>query len=157
MKEIEDYSFMDVEWVEAVNGRELSQADTDRLFDARRFVCRYNRLPYPGEIGCALSHRECYRRLVESDNDIALVLEDDVLFLDHVHVENVINKSVQFLTGKKAGVLTLSSHRVSSTKGKPLVADYEVYRVWFAFETNAYLIHRNSAKTPERYTGFYSG
>lgn len=92
---------MDVEWVEAVNGRELSQADTDRLFDARRFVCRYNRLPYPGEIGCALSHRECYRRLVESDNDIALVLEDDVLFLDHVHVENVINKSVQFLTGKK--------------------------------------------------------
>ncbi len=35
---------------------------------------------------------------------------------------------------------------MSSTKGKSFVADYEIYRVWFAFEANAYLIHRNSAK-----------
>lgn len=31
-----------------------------------------------GEIGCFLSHRDAWQRLVASDNDLALVLEDDV-------------------------------------------------------------------------------
>ena len=32
----------------------------------------------PGEIGCFLSHREAWRRLAESGEELALVLEDDV-------------------------------------------------------------------------------
>lgn len=146
LKEIGDFSFMDIEWVEAVYGKELSPAEASRLFHTKRFVCRYNRLPYPGEIGCTLSHRECFRRLLESDADVALILEDDVLFLDHKNVESLINESIKLLRKKTAGVLTLSYHRVSSSKGKPFVADYSLYRVWRALGTNAYLIHRNSAK-----------
>lgn len=146
LKEIGDFSFMDIEWVEAVYGKELSPAETSRLFHTKRFVCRYNRLPYPGEIGCTLSHRECFRRLLESGADVALILEDDVIFLDHKNIKSLINECVRFLTKKTTGVLTLSSHRVSSSKGKPFVANYSVYRVWSAFGTNAYLIHRNSAK-----------
>lgn len=33
-----------------------------------------------GEIGCFLSHRKCWQRLVESDNNWAIIMEDDILF-----------------------------------------------------------------------------
>ena len=146
LKEIADFTFMDVEWIEAVNGKELSQADTNRLFGIRRFACRYNRLPYPGEVGCTLSHRECYRRLLESNLDVALILEDDVFFQDHASVENILTEGTRFLKEKGKGAITLSCHRVGSVKGKPFVTGYSLCRVWFAFGTNAYLIHRYSAR-----------
>lgn len=146
LKETADFNFMDVEWVEAVNGKELSQTDTERLFNRRLFACRYNRLPYPGEVGCTLSHHECYRRLLESNIDVALILEDDVFFLDHDNVENILTGGAGLLKEKGKGVMTLSDHRVSSARGKPFVAGYSLCRVWFAFGTNAYLIHKDSAK-----------
>lgn len=37
----------------------------------------YGRPLRRGEIGCALAHRECYRRLLASDSEWALVFEDD--------------------------------------------------------------------------------
>ncbi len=37
----------------------------------------YGRSLRIGEIGCALAHRDCYRRLLSSDADWALIFEDD--------------------------------------------------------------------------------
>lgn len=41
---------------------------------------RYPRPLTPGEVGCFLSHRKCWEKLVESDDDWALILEDDCIF-----------------------------------------------------------------------------
>ena len=36
--------------------------------------------PRPPEIGCFLSHRQCWQMVAEGDEDAALILEDDVVF-----------------------------------------------------------------------------
>ena len=40
----------------------------------------YPRALTPGEIGCFLSHRKCWQKLVDSGEDWALILEDDCIF-----------------------------------------------------------------------------
>lgn len=49
-------------------------------FSARSYKFLHGRRPYKPEIGCYLSHVECARRLLESDADFALILEDDLTF-----------------------------------------------------------------------------
>jgi glycosyl transferase, family 25 len=64
--------------IPAVYGASLSQVEKAKLYDDRRanfFCCRSLT---PAEIGCALSHLEAYRRVLEDDLPMALILEDDV-------------------------------------------------------------------------------
>lgn len=49
-------------------------------FDARSYKYLHGRRVIPAEVGCYLSHVECARRLLESDAEYALILEDDVAF-----------------------------------------------------------------------------
>jgi glycosyl transferase family 25 len=41
---------------------------------------RYPHQLTKGEIGCLLSHRKCWQRLVDSDERFGLILEDDIVF-----------------------------------------------------------------------------
>ena len=59
LREVSRYPFMDIELVEAVNGRMLMEEQVEMLFDWKNFSYRYGHEPLPGEIGCTLSHREC--------------------------------------------------------------------------------------------------
>jgi len=62
------------EIVNAVDGREVDIGDTrlvDPVFAART--------PRPGEVGCALSHLEVYRKVLEDGREVACILEDDVV------------------------------------------------------------------------------
>ncbi|MFQ5624620.1 MAG: glycosyltransferase family 25 protein [Paracoccaceae bacterium] len=66
------------EIVEAIDGAHLS--DEERTLRYRPKSCRPH---YPfamrdNEIGCFMSHRKAWRRIVESGLDAALILEDDV-------------------------------------------------------------------------------
>jgi glycosyl transferase family 25 len=57
--------------VPAVDGRKLSEAEVKRLApDGGLFA---------GEIGCFLSHRECWRRIAAGASSSGIVLEDDVI------------------------------------------------------------------------------
>jgi Glycosyltransferase family 25 (LPS biosynthesis protein) len=58
------------EVLDGVDGRELSDEQVAELVLPEANLSR-------GMIGCNLSHIAAYRRLVESDRDVALVLEDD--------------------------------------------------------------------------------
>jgi len=63
----------------AIEGRSLSPAETARHFRPHLHPPPYPFAPLPGEIGCFLSHRACWRRLVDSDAEAALIAEDDVV------------------------------------------------------------------------------
>ena len=66
----------------AVNGRELQQNEIRKLsyaIDDRDIRVRYTRDLTPGEIGCFLSHRKCWKMLLESSHNWALILEDDIV------------------------------------------------------------------------------
>ena len=63
----------------AVDGASLSPAARRAAVARFHAVLARGRLYTTGQIGCALSHRAVYRRMVDEDIPAALVFEDDVL------------------------------------------------------------------------------
>lgn len=66
------------ERVAAVDGAAL--VFPNPAFSARAYRYLHGRKVIPAEVGCYLSHVECARRLLASDAEHALILEDDVAF-----------------------------------------------------------------------------
>lgn len=69
------------EWVEAVYGKTLSDAERRTWYDEAANQRRYHQALMPGEIGCYASHLQVAQRLLDSGEPYALVLEDDVHLL----------------------------------------------------------------------------
>lgn len=69
-----------VERLEAVDGKLFSEEDVEKLTSSVHFSM--GRDLERGEIGCFLSHRKCWKKLLDSDEKYALVLEDDLLLSD---------------------------------------------------------------------------
>jgi glycosyl transferase family 25 len=65
--------------VSAVYGRDLPEADRQRLLDSEAYRRKHGMEPALGELGCYLSHVAVMRALLASTHRFALVLEDDVL------------------------------------------------------------------------------
>jgi glycosyl transferase family 25 len=65
------------EIVEAVEGETLTEEDL-KIYSATQAVRRYGRELVPGEIGCALSHINIWKRMEREGISEVLVLEDDV-------------------------------------------------------------------------------
>ncbi len=77
MKQQLDALGMPFEWVDAVDGRALTQrqiAETCHLNAVAKSPQWLNR----GAIGCALSHLSVYQKMIDDNIPFALVLEDDV-------------------------------------------------------------------------------
>lgn len=135
---------LDVEFVEAVDGCAMSDAERRSAFDYDRFVRRKHCVPTPGEVGCALSHRRVWRRIVDSDDDIALVLEDDITIVGDI--APLLSRAVQYLSAGKPRVL-LSSNRFYYRSSD--VADYgglQCAEPLHAWHTHCYFINRAAAR-----------
>lgn len=146
LAELSKLPFMNYELVEAVDGRSLSKEDAEHLFDRKRFSWRFGREAMPGEIGCTLSHRECYRKLLSSEEEFALILEDDVRFLaKEKQVEELIGTIAGQMPSKPC-IVTLTRHRFYYSWGEHLVGgEYSLCRVREAWGTCAYLVNRKAA------------
>lgn len=71
---------LNFERISAVNGRELS---TDYINKITYPLTHKSKVLFPreltsGEIGCFLSHKRCWTKLLESDEEWAAIIEDDV-------------------------------------------------------------------------------
>lgn len=67
------------EQIDAVNGRHLDADTIAEVYEEKRAIRRTGRPLGRGEIGCAMSHRNVYRLMVERDIALALVLEEDAI------------------------------------------------------------------------------
>ena len=68
------------EFFEAIDG---SRVDTSKFKASPHWMDPYHHTHITeGEIGCALSHFMLWKKIVESDIDRAIILEDDVEFID---------------------------------------------------------------------------
>lgn len=65
--------------ISAVDGRSLSASQRAAAVNRFRWWCTMGRPAEPGEVGCALSHRRVYERMVAEAIPVACVLEDDVV------------------------------------------------------------------------------
>lgn len=76
MREMLDRLGIPFERVAAVEGRAIVLPI--REFDEIGYRVLHGRKPNPAEIGCYLSHIECARRFLETENAFSLILEDDL-------------------------------------------------------------------------------
>lgn len=67
---------LEYERVEAVDGSSLERPYP--LFNEKRFLLDQKKHVVSGEIGCALSHREIWKKIVANNESHALILEDDI-------------------------------------------------------------------------------
>ena len=72
---------LDPVWIDAVDGRARWESLQSTL-DLSAFERNTGRKVMPGEIGAYHSHLGVWRALLDSDAEVALVLEDDVVFHD---------------------------------------------------------------------------
>lgn len=133
-----DYGFINYAFISAVNGREMSEEERQAAFDYNRSFRRYGREIGPGEVGCALSHRKCYQSLLDSDNQYALVLEDDITIVGDISVlkEKYVTET---LNTEKPTIIFLSGDYWRLNSGN-------LVRVYDANGAYAYLINKAAAR-----------
>ncbi|MEY0878042.1 glycosyltransferase family 25 protein [Providencia manganoxydans] len=59
--------------VDAVEGNELSHNYLNSL------NLKYNKPSHPNEVACSLSHQSIYKKIIDSDVEWAIILEDDAI------------------------------------------------------------------------------
>ena len=67
--------------VKAVDGHSLSEEQFDELTRIRKWPKKLTR----AEVGCFLSHLECWRLIAEGDEPYGAVFEDDIKLSAHAH------------------------------------------------------------------------
>jgi len=135
---------LDVEFVEAVNGKEFSAQELEQNFDQKKAYEHYGRELRPGEIGCTLSHKKCARLLLESEQKYALFLEDDLIWQTD-DLEPVMELCGKVLDTDKPTVVLLSGDYWYTCLKK---TEYE-YKLAIATDavcTQSYLINRAGAE-----------
>lgn len=79
VQDLSEKSPFKVEIVDAVDGAKLTVAEIDACFSAQAlFQPKYPFGLNAGEIGCFLSHRVAWQKIVDQDLTAGLILEDDV-------------------------------------------------------------------------------
>lgn len=138
-------SYLNIEFINGVDGRKMTEIEREKMFDSHKAFKRYGRKCKPGEIGCTLSHQKCYKKIVNSNNDYALILEDDIVI-------NITNNSqwniIQEIMDKafKPTVLLLSGDYWYSNIIEKKEAGIELVNVFDAYRTFAYLINKKAAQ-----------
>ncbi len=61
----------------AVDGSKMT-LETQTLVDVKRFIIEQKKEPVIGEVGCAMSHRAIWQKMVDENLEYALILEDDI-------------------------------------------------------------------------------
>lgn len=67
---LKTYSNLDVEFIDAVDGRIMSEGECNESFDIKRFAKEMLKEVRPGEIGCTLSHQNVIKRLSLMENKV---------------------------------------------------------------------------------------
>lgn len=137
------------EFVEAVDGHALTPSERAGLVDEAA-VARYPGWLTPGTIGCALSHRRAYERIFDSKEDVALVLEDDVVLPATISetvtelVPHMYGSEIVLLYYRNFGVCDFSaSDAIELEAGAKLAYPLDVNQPLTA---SAYLITREACR-----------
>lgn len=94
-----------------------------------------------GEIGCALSHINVYKKIIEEDLPYALILEDDAIL--NIELPKFLSC---FEKQKKEGITLLTADFYYCENKKFNIDNFEVFKVLKAVRATGYIITNNTAK-----------
>ena len=79
MQNLLDKLGLKYEFIDAVYGKDLDTEYIKTVYDKEKAIESLGRELALGEIGCALSHKKVYNKMIKQDINISLILEDDVI------------------------------------------------------------------------------
>lgn len=130
---------LDYEFIAAVDGRTLSEKEIEESTHALNYAFK------TGEIGCALSHLNIYKKMVSENITEALILEDDALL--SADVKSVVSSTAMKHISKYPSVLLLSKvNKLINRKIFNINDKLAVYRVQHATTAHAYMLNLEAAK-----------
>lgn len=138
------------ERVSATDGKQLSKELIKDIVDDVSYTKFFRMHPEVGTIGCSLSHEHVWRQFLKSDNEFALVIEDDVAF-----DSDKLREAIEFATQNKDlwDILSFESNHYGHpqkiakfTYEKSGEDSFLVLYITNVKHAGAYLIGRNTAK-----------
>lgn len=144
INEIEKQNIKNYEIIEAVAGNELNEFELDtHTFKNKKNINPWNSKMSPSQIGCALSHIKIYKKFIDTEFKLALILEDDAIFLKNFKttIKNLIIKNFKY----RRQIMLLSEIKEFYPKAIDFKDDYEIVDVANAFFTHAYVINKEAA------------
>lgn len=132
------------EFLDAIEGRKLDADELHRCYDDEAARKRYGKGLPIGHVGCALSHIEAYRRVIDQGLDAALILEDDALIGEHALL--VIERLLARLSADEPTLILFSHAKYYRPFGGwRLDRERKLYPVHMARGTHGYLVTRGVA------------
>ncbi|MBT0879088.1 glycosyltransferase family 25 protein [Campylobacter sp. 2018MI01] len=93
---------LNYEIIKAIYGKALSEDEIKKnTYPKEEQLKLFKRTLSLGEIGCAMSHRLCYQKIIEQNLEDAIILEDDAVFdenlLEFLKYKNEFPKDLELL------------------------------------------------------------
>lgn len=131
---------LDFERFPAIYGKTLTTNQRKAGFSpVRSFIASKKRMS-DAEVGVAMSHIGCYRRMVEADEPVALVLEDDTVL--EQGFKDALTRVEHFLCATKPQVVVFSGYGIEHAEMLPEEIRAEK-SIWCA---DAYCLTRAAAE-----------
>ena len=141
-QELSTFFSLDVEYVPAIMGKELSPEEIENSFDVEYYKERSRTSLSLGMIGCTLSHRLCYKKLLESEDNFALILEDDAIFSKDIQIIlPILYNNIRNIVEPTVIILSPSYIYTTMTKHE----NYNLCNCFEATMTIGYLINKSAA------------
>lgn len=132
IKNVLDKLGLSFEFIDAVDGRNFDVM-SHPLYNAPKRLRCFGKNLTGGDLGCILSHKKIYKRMVDNNISHALILEDDVLLrddflpvLDKILLSNISYDAIRFFGSPKLERLKMrpilpldNTHMLTRHSGMP--------------------------------------
>ena len=140
------------QFTEAVYGKDLDEKSLSKVYNKEESIRVLGRGLSKGEIGCALSHLNIYKHMIDHNIKNAIIFEDDVQLTEDFH--SLISNIDQFpsdwelvLLGYYKNCFTEKCSRSSLRDRKKITTSHQTVRlIERAYGTHGYLINLQGAK-----------
>lgn len=120
--EFEKYN-IEFERVSGVYGKDLTSGQINDIYDQELNEKRYKNSLSLGEIGCYLSHKLCWQKIVDENLDYAIILEDDFILMESFGDFKII---LERLTDWDYVRIAFSSRNVPIVNRTPVTEKYDL-------------------------------
>jgi len=125
---------------------ELTPESIAKNHDSKRTIDSFGRDFSRGELASTLNHLLSYKKFLDTENDFAIILEDDADFIvdDFIFV---IDHLIKIIDKSKPQVYLLTPViSYLNSNSKYLNEDYKIVKVIQSWDSSGYIINREAAK-----------
>ena len=125
---------------------ELTPEAIIKNHDSKRTIDSFGRDFTRGELASTLNHLLSYKKFLDTENDLAIVMEDDADFIIDEFIF-VIEHLIKIINNNKPQVYLLTPViSYLNSKSKDFGKNYKVVKVIQSWDSSGYVINREAAK-----------